>query len=105
MANTKRIEFRCRVEDLIFDVKFFNQFNNELAECSFPNRQLNKTICVSYFDNSSIEQDLKTNTTMLTVKGQIDNEINGVWSCQHGTNISEAIVNVTAWIGGNISSC
>lgn len=101
MANTNTIEFRCRVNDLHLQVKFFNKFNSELAYCSFPIRDSNETSCYSYFINSTIVQDLKTNSTMLTVRGQIDKRINGVWSCQHGTNISQATVNVTAWIGGN----
>lgn len=99
MANTNSIEFRCRVDDLIFQVKFFNKFNSELAYCLFPIRNLNETRCSSHFINSTIVQDLKTNTTMLTVRGQIDKRINGVWSCKHGTNISQATVNVTVWIG------
>lgn len=99
MANTNTIEFRCRVDDLIFQVKFLNKFNSELAHCPFPIRDSNETSCYSYFINSTIVQDLKTNTTTLTVRGQIDKRINGEWSCQHGTNISQAIVNVTAWIG------
>lgn len=69
-----------------------NQFGREVADC-IPD------FCHSYHQNASIIQLLKTNETIYSVNGQIDNKVNGNWTCRHGSNLDTAKVDVTVLKG------
>lgn len=70
---------------------FYNPSNEELAHCLSP-----FPIPTCYTSNrNTILQSRKTNTTVFVVKHHIDSSLNGQWKCAHGTNIDEAIVNIT----------
>ncbi|CAC5384497.1 unnamed protein product [Mytilus coruscus] len=45
--------------------------------------------------HNNIMQDPKTNITVLMIHRHVDITLNGPWKCRHGTNLDEAIVNVT----------
>lgn len=67
----------------------------QVADC-FPG--VEKSVCDSPYKNGSIQQDKNTNTTIYTVSGTIDNHVNGIWTCIHGTKIDNATVDVTVFI-------
>lgn len=91
-AMKNEITFKCRVNALSWQVKFFNQFHKEQAYCMSP---IPFSHCFSLSTNCTITQDAQHNITMLTVRGRIDKRINGGWTCYHGTNVDNAVVNVT----------
>lgn len=91
-ARKDKITFKCTVNELSFSVMFYNQFNKEQAYCSLPKPSPQ---CYRISKNCTITQDVIRNTTILTVRGRIDNDINGRWTCYHGSNVHEAVVNVT----------
>lgn len=77
---------------------FFNPLDQEIGHCLSP---IPNSIC--YTSSSKIEmfQERVTNTTILIVKTRIDSEMDGPWTCTHGTNRDKAIVNVTVLVKGN----
>lgn len=95
-VNQTILTFRCRVHQLRFSVMIVNQYHNAQGYCLHP---LPVPQCVSYHKNTTITQNASTNVTSLVVKGLIDNKVNGQWSCLHGTNREEAIVDVTVLKG------
>ncbi|CAC5408453.1 unnamed protein product [Mytilus coruscus] len=78
----------CKVSSLEHYVYIKNQFNQQVADCHL-------NFCDSYHQNASIKQILKSNETIFTVNGQIDNKLNGNWTCQHGLKLDIAQVEVT----------
>lgn len=71
-------------------VKFFNQFNKELAYCLKP---IPFSRCFIISKNGTTTQDAKRNIP--SVRGRIENSINDGWTCYHGTNVDKAVVNMT----------
>ncbi|XP_076083943.1 uncharacterized protein LOC143054778 [Mytilus galloprovincialis] len=95
-AEHNMIAFRCKVNYLTWKVEFFNQYHREQAYCLSP---IPHSECYHLYKNCSITQDAYTNITTLTVRGHIDDSINGKWTCYHGTNLGTASVNVTVLKG------
>lgn len=91
-VNEKILTLICKVDKLHHKVRFFNQYHKTQGYCLQP---FPAPHCFAFYRNSSISQNVSTNETYLTVKGVINNNINGQWSCLHGTNLDAAIVNVT----------
>lgn len=90
-AEKDGISFKCKVNKLLWKVMFYDPSNKELAHCLTP---IPKPKCYTS-DTNTIWQSRSTNSTIFVVKHQIDNSLNGPWKCSHGTNVSEAIVNIT----------
>lgn len=99
-AKKENIVFKCKVSQLTLKVHFFNPKNKEEGYCATPIPH--HTVC--YSTNNTITQDLKTNTTVLVIQKHVDNKLNGVWKCSHGTNREAATVTVTVLQQGNIHS-
>lgn len=79
---------------MAFHVYIYDQFNKEVANCY-------ENLCDSYHLNASII--FKSNKTIYTVTGHIDNKVNGNWTCRHGTKRDIAQVEVTVLIGKTLS--
>lgn len=86
----------CKVHSLKYRVRITNPYHIKVADC-FPGYK-NLSVCDSPYKNGSIHQDRNTNTTIYTVNGTIDNHVNGIWTCNHGTEIDNAKVDVTVLI-------
>ncbi|XP_052065100.1 uncharacterized protein LOC127704907 [Mytilus californianus] len=85
----------CKVHSLKYRVRIQNPYHIQVADC-FP--AFGKSICDSTYKNGTIHQDKKSKTTVYTVNGTIDNHVNGIWTCIHGTKIDNATVDVTVFI-------
>ncbi|CAC5378538.1 unnamed protein product [Mytilus coruscus] len=85
----------CKVHSLKYRVRIKNPYHIQVADC-FPG--IGKSICDSTYKNGTIHQDKKSKTTVYTVNGTIDNHVNGIWTCIHGTKIDNATVDVTVFI-------
>lgn len=81
----------CKVHNLHLRVLIENQFGEIQADCSPPTSEIN---CESFYSNGTITQDPKSNETIFMVQGKIDNHINGIWKCRHGTERDLAQVSV-----------
>lgn len=81
----------CKVRRLVFSVSFHDHFNKEVAYCYPP---IPTSTCLSYYGNGSVYQQLSTNYTVFVVRGNIDNKINGNWSCLHGASKDRTSVDV-----------
>lgn len=101
-ATKEKISFKCKVNSLLFTVKFFNQLHEEHAYCLSP---IPLVSCYSLLDKdkSIITQDALRNITILTLEKRIDDTINGAWTCFHGTEVDKAVVNVTVLRGGKMN--
>ncbi|CAG2198223.1 unnamed protein product [Mytilus edulis] len=99
-ATKEKISFKCKVNALLFTVKFFNQLHQEQAYCASP---IPHVLCFPLLSNSNITQDVVHNITILTLERRIDDRINGAWTCCHGTNVDKAVVNVTVLRRGEMS--
>lgn len=68
-----------------------NQHNKTVGDCF----STNSPPCESYHSNGSIQFKKEKQETVFTVKGQINEYVNGNWTCRHGLNKDIAIVDVT----------
>lgn len=100
-AEKENITFKCKVNQLRFNLYFFNPANEEQGHCISP---FPFPKCYSSSSSIVISQDRRTNTTFLEIHRHINSGINGPWKCSHGTNRDKAIVNVTVLKEGNIPS-
>ncbi|CAC5425048.1 HMCN [Mytilus coruscus] len=85
------LRLRCKIDNLKFGVLFSDPDNNEQAFC-LPS--YSSTLCHHHYSNSSINQNLFTNETVFTIRGQINANVNGKWICRHGNNFERATVDV-----------
>ncbi|CAC5358502.1 unnamed protein product [Mytilus coruscus] len=85
------LRLSCKVDNLEFKVLFSDPRNNEQAFCllSYPT-----VLCHHHYSNSSINQNLSTNETVLTIRGTINANVNGEWLCRHGNRFERATVDV-----------
>lgn len=96
-ADKNKITFKCKVSNLVWNVRFYNPENEEQGYCTIP-----LPIQACHSSHNVITQNRKTNTTVLAIQRKVDNRLNGPWKCYHGTNIDKAVVNVTIITQGNI---
>lgn len=71
----------CKINDLHLPVSIHNNRGNEVALCSIP---FPFPSCTNTYDHTTVKQNIRTNETEVTVKGQIDYRMSGNWSCRHG---------------------
>lgn len=82
----------CQINDIYLSVFIADPSGNVQAEC-FPPFQRN---CEAYYRNGTIQYKLLTNEVIFTIRGIINNELDGYWSCRHGIkgDRTEAFVSV-----------
>lgn len=85
----------CKVNRWNHRIFIDNQFGRAVADC------LPKS-CQTYYKNASIFPRLANNEITYEVHGQINNEVNGNWTCRHGTNLDIARVEVTVLKGNYV---
>lgn len=90
-AEQNKLTLKCKVNTLLWGILFYDPSNKEQGLCLLP------TPSPECFPMSSnmMQQDLRTNTTTLIITGRIDSSINGQWTCKHGRNHDEVVVNIT----------
>ena len=82
----------CRVDSLNHRIFISDQYGNTQGDCHPPT---SADICEPYYRNGTMTQNRITNETVFTVVGNIDNNLNGNWTCRHGTRNDMAAVEVT----------
>lgn len=88
------LQLICKLTQLMYDVSIIDENGIEQASCLIPS--LFEPKCVSYLHNAQIYQNIKTNTTILTIwKGVNDGSFDGIWTCRHGRGKEEATTKVT----------
>lgn len=87
----------CKIDDLYLPVTIRNNHGTEIAGCSLP---FPLPSCTSYNNNTFIQQNVKTNETIVKVTGRLDYSINGNWSCHHGIGrpFFEAYIEISSHI-------
>lgn len=76
------LSLTCKVDQLVYDVIIYDANNKEQAACLFPSEDHE---CFTYLPNAHTYQNLKTNTTTLTIHiDEMDSSLNGNWTCLHG---------------------
>lgn len=83
--------FRCQTSDMNGKISFYDQHNQEQAQCTIP---YSSPQCISYYPNRLIEQNVKLRETSLVIRGDVDHHLNGNWSCHLGQNIESAFTYV-----------
>ncbi|CAG2213292.1 unnamed protein product [Mytilus edulis] len=85
------LHLTCKTDDLQLKIIFYDNLDDEKGFCllSYPTPS-----CHTHLQNDSISINLVTNETELVV--DISNkDIDGRWSCRHGTHHEYAMVNIT----------
>lgn len=82
----------CKIPNLKFSVYLYDPWNNEQGYCFTPIPTIK---CHPHFQNVSIYQNRETNETVFTLTGNINQRLNGNWTCKHGTRIDSRTVEVT----------
>lgn len=85
------LRLSCKIDNLEFKVLFSDPHSNEQAFCllSYPS-----VLCHHHYSNSSINQNLSTNETVLIIRGTMNANVNGEWLCRHGNRFERATVDV-----------
>lgn len=75
------LQIICKVDELQLPVYIHNNFGMEVARCSTP---FPYPLCTAAYNNTTVQQNIITNETIVLIRGKIDQSINGNWSCRHG---------------------
>lgn len=94
------VTLKCTVSYLKYDVTIYNPVQGEEGFCQFPHTY---SKCKVKKDNYKIYQVRSTNTTILIIMRHIDEQINGAWRCDHGTNRDTTTANITVFTKGKIN--
>ncbi|XP_076113724.1 uncharacterized protein LOC143082025 [Mytilus galloprovincialis] len=81
----------CKIDRLYLPVYIYNNFGKEIARCSIP---FPSPLCTPTHNNIIVQQNAKTNETIVKVRRNIDRSINGNWSCRHGYGVSKYEANI-----------
>lgn len=72
----------CKVDQLQYGVIIYDDKGKEQAACLIPSSEQE---CFTYLQKAHTEQNLKTNTTTLTIPiDHMESSLNGNWTCLHG---------------------
>lgn len=93
-VDINRITFICKIDDLHHPVYFFDNYEREIAYCNIPIPRPECTPFPKQQTNVTVTQNPIKLETVVIVQGKIDPRFNGKWSCRHGTNLSEAHVEI-----------
>lgn len=74
----------CKVDQLVYEVMILDAEGKEQAVCLIPS---SKHQCHTHLENANTYQNLKTNTTTMTISINSRSDVlTGNWTCLHGTN-------------------
>lgn len=98
-VTPENVTLKCTVSYLKYDVTIYNPVQGEEGFCQFPHTY---SKCKVKKANYKIYQVRSTNTTTLIIMRHIDEQINGAWRCDHGTNRDTTTANITVFTKGKI---
>ncbi|XP_076111998.1 uncharacterized protein LOC143080149 isoform X2 [Mytilus galloprovincialis] len=90
--KNRSLVLTCKIPNLKLPVDLFDPWNNEQGYCLSPIPTIN---CHPHFKNVSIYQNIDTNETVFIITGNIDQRLNGNWTCRHGNRVESRTVEVT----------
>lgn len=90
--SVKKLTLVCKVDGLHLSVFIDDPLGHRRADCFLYK---DEALCDAYYKNESITQNPRTHEIVYTWHGQIDNKLNGNWTCKHGSSRDVATVEVT----------
>lgn len=82
----------CKIPQLIFGVQMTDPHGIEQGFCALP---YPVPSCHAIYSNGSLTQNISSRETVLKVTGNLDQWVNGFWTCFHGRFVKNASVEVT----------
>lgn len=91
-VSEEQLTLICKVGQILHRVKIVNPSGCLQGDCLPP---IPATKCDSYHKNDTITLNTTTNEIIYTLRGHIDDKVNGKWTCKHGEGTGNADVDVT----------
>ena len=94
-VSDKKLTLICKVQKFFFQAFIKDPFGNVQGDCLPPIKTVD---CKARYKNGTIDLNLENNEMTFIVKGDINQKVNGNWTCQHGSRKDVAHVEVTVII-------
>lgn len=86
-VTDNRLMLFCQIHDIHLSVFIDDPNGNILADCVPPFQ----SSCEAYYKNGTMNYNVSTNEVKFIVHGKISKQLNGNWTCRHGTNWDRAV--------------